>query len=245
MLTQNVINVCFSPALFHLYKDENSIIVIVDILRATSAICTAFDRGAEKIIPVASIDEARKYKEKGYLVAAERDGVVLDFADFGNSPDNFTVERVKGKTIVYSTTNGTQAIQLAQGCYKIVIGAYLNHKILCEWLITQNKNVVVLCAGWKDRFSLEDSVYAGAMTDNLIRNGNFSTTCDSALASIDLWNYAKINVLEYIRKAAHRTRLEKLKLDNVIEYCHTFNLSDSLPVLENDYLINLNKVRQS
>ena len=236
---KNRIEVCFTPALFHLFKDESSIVVIVDILRATSAICTAFDKGAEKIIPVGTIEEARKYKDKGYLVAAERDGVVLDFADFGNSPKNFTFERVNRKTIVYSTTNGTQAIQMANSCYKVVIGAYLNHKILTDWLIKQNRNIIILCAGWKNRFSLEDSVYSGALANTLINTGNFTTNCDSALASIDLWKIAQGNVLEYIQKAAHRTRLKNLKLDDVIEYCHTFNISNSLPVLKNDYLVNL------
>ena len=92
---------------------QDSIVVIIDILRATSAICTAFDNGASSIIPVADIPEARNYKDRGYLVAAERDGFVLDFADFGNSPFNFTREKVAGKTIVYSTTNGTGIIKLA------------------------------------------------------------------------------------------------------------------------------------
>jgi 2-phosphosulfolactate phosphatase len=235
----NKIEVCFTPALFHLYKDESSIVVIVDILRATSAICTAFDRGAKKIIPVASIEEAGKYKEKGYLLAAERDGVVLDFADFGNSPKNFTPERVKGKSIVYSTTNGTQAIQMAIGCYKVVIGAYLNHKILTEWLVKQERDITILCAGWKDRFSLEDTIFTGALTTSLIKTGNFVTNCDSALASMDLWNVAKDDLIGYIQKASHRERLKKLVLDDIIEYCHTFDISCSLPVLENGYLINL------
>ena len=97
----------------------NSIVVIIDILRASSAICTAFANGAASIIPVADVGEAREYKSKGYLVAAERDGFVLDFADFGNSPFNFTREKVEGKTIVYSTTNGTGIINQASSAYII------------------------------------------------------------------------------------------------------------------------------
>ena len=111
MCNKKKIEVCFSPAVFQYYKDSNAIAVVIDTLRASSAICNAFQNGVEKLIPVKTIDEARKYKKKGFIVAAERDGYVLDFADFGNSPFNFTEERVKGKTIVYSTTNGTQAIK--------------------------------------------------------------------------------------------------------------------------------------
>jgi len=83
---------CFSPALYEPERHVGSIVVVIDILRATSAICTAFENGAESIIPVATVPEAKEYKEKGYLVAAERDGYVLDFADFGNSPFNFIFE---------------------------------------------------------------------------------------------------------------------------------------------------------
>ncbi|MBA7540396.1 putative 2-phosphosulfolactate phosphatase [subsurface metagenome] len=126
MNNKNKIEVCFSPAIFQYYKDSNAIAVVIDTLRATSAICNAFQNGVEKIIPVKTIDEAREYKKRGFIVAAERDGYVLDFADFGNSPFNFTEERIKGKTIVYSTTNGTQAIQMAESCYMVVIGSFLN-----------------------------------------------------------------------------------------------------------------------
>ena len=235
------IEVCFAPPLFHLYKSEDSIVVIVDILRATSAICAAFDRGAEKIIPVATIEEARKYKEQGFLVAAERDGVVLDFADFGNSPENFTEERVKGKTVVYSTTNGTQAIMMAEGCKSVAIASYLNHRVISEWLISQENDIVIFCSGWKDRFSLEDSVYAGALAETLMNSGKFTNNCDSAMASLDLWEKAKPDLQSYIKKASHRKRLKKLVMEHVVEYCHTFDLFTSLPVLEKNYLINLKR----
>ena len=88
---------CFSPALFEADCHTDSIVVIIDVLRASSAICNAFANGAASIIPVAEIEEAKMYKSKGYLVAAERDGFILDFADFGNSPFNFTKEKVEGR----------------------------------------------------------------------------------------------------------------------------------------------------
>src|ERR1035437_4937876 len=122
---QKRVEVCFTPAVFDCFHDLEAVVVVVDVLRATSAICTAFMNGVDKIIPVGTVDEAREYKNKGYLLAAERDGLVLDFADFGNSPYNFTPERVKGKTIIYSTTNGTQAIQMASSCHKVAIGSFL------------------------------------------------------------------------------------------------------------------------
>ena len=158
------IEVCFTPAVFNCFSHPDAVVIVVDVLRATSAICTAFMNGAANIIPVETVQEAREYKAKGYLVAAERDGFVLDFADFGNSPFNFTKERVEGKTIAYSTTNGTQAIKMASKCYQVAVGAYLNPTAISDWAINQNRDIIILCAGWKNRFSLEDSLLAGAIT---------------------------------------------------------------------------------
>lgn len=233
------IEVCFSPELFQHFFKEDRIVVIADILRATSAICTAFHNGVNKIIPVDDLEEARQYKKDGYVVAAERDGQVLDFADFGNSPFNFTRESVGGKTIVYSTTNGTRAMKMAQKCYKTVIGSFINLNAVCEWLIKNEKDVIVLCAGWKGKFNLEDSVYAGAVVEYLIKSDKFQTICDSALASKDLWSLAREDIVGYIDKAAQRHRLRRLNLDDVIEYAHTPNSSDVIPVIENGYIINL------
>lgn len=235
------IEVCFSPAMFNCFQDSEAVVVVVDVLRATSAICTAFMNGAEKIIPVASVNEARKYKEEGFLVAAERDGMVLDFADFGNSPFNFTPERVSGKTIVYSTTNGTQAIQLASSCSQVAVGSYLNISALCKWIADSQRNVIIFCAGWKNRFSLEDAVLAGAITKILINQYNCSTICDSALSSMDLWNLAEPDLLGYIDKAAQRSRLRKHGLDDVIEYCHTFNKTNIIPLYSDGSITGIPK----
>jgi len=129
------IEVCYSPALFPFYENPDAIVVVTDILRASSVIVTAFMNGVERIIPVGTLEEAQAYKEKGYMVAAERDGIVRDFADFGNSPYNFTPERVKGNQIVYSTTNGTNAIKLASTGVQVLIGAYLNLTAMAKHML--------------------------------------------------------------------------------------------------------------
>src|SRR5665213_1714030 len=152
------IDACFSPMLYPVYKDEESIVVIIDILRATSAICTAFEHGAEKVIPVATVEEARVYKEKGFLVGAERDAVQVEGFDFGNSPFSYMGDNVKGKTIVITTTNGTQAIHAARDAYKVVIGSFLNIDSLCKWLTDEKRSVLLLCSGWKNKFNLEDAL---------------------------------------------------------------------------------------
>lgn len=145
----NTIQTCYSPALFPLFKEENAIVVVVDVLRATSAICTAIHHGVDKMIPVAGLDEARKYKAEGYLVAAERNAIKQEGFDFGNSPFHYIDEDLSGKTIVISTTNGTQAIEAAKDSSTILIGSFLNISAIANWILQQERNVIVLCAGWK------------------------------------------------------------------------------------------------
>jgi 2-phosphosulfolactate phosphatase len=227
---------CFSPALYESHLHQGSVVVIIDILRATSAICTAFANGAEKIIPVGTVEEARAFKMKGYLVAAERDGFVLDFADFGNSPFNFTREKVAGKTIVYSTTNGTGIINLASSGNEIAIGSFLNISSLVEWLIKKDKNIVLFCAGWKNRFNIEDTVCAGAIAERLMATTLYKTICDSTNAAIDLWSLAKADLKLYISKVAQNTRLCDKGLGDCIEFCLTPDFTDVIPVIRNGVL---------
>jgi len=229
---------CFAPGLFNPEEHVNSIVVIIDILRASSAICTAFANGAVSILPVADAAEAMEYKSKGYLVAAERDGFVLDFADFGNSPFNFTRERVEGKTIVYSTTNGTGIINQASSAYLIVIGSFLNLTALTDWIIKMERDVLLFCAGWKNRFNLEDSVCAGAIAERMMETGLFTTICDSTLAAMDLWSHASNDLPAYIDKTAQRSRLRDKNLDDCIGFCLTIDFTNKIPIMKNGFLVD-------
>ena len=238
--TKKTIEVCFSPQLyeFKLTKDD-FITVIVDILRATTSICAAFDHGVRKIIPVAGIREAQEYKKKGYLVACERDGQVLDFADIGNSPSDFLVDDYKGKTIAYSTTNGTKAIKFARDADEIVIGSFSNLTALSRWLISKNKNIVILCAAWKNLFNLEDSLFAGALSEKILHHEKFHTECDSVQASLDLWSLARNDLKGYLSKSSHRNRLKHLVTDEDFLYTVSPDSNKVIPLLINDYLENI------
>jgi 2-phosphosulfolactate phosphatase len=237
MIVMRELETCFSPALYEPESHSGSIVVIIDILRATSAICTAFENGAASIIPVGTIPEAKEYKRMGYLVAAERDGFVLDFADFGNSPFNFTREKVTGKTIAYSTTNGTGIIKMAASANEIIIGSFLNISAVVKWLSERDKNVVLFCAGWKNRFNLEDTICAGAISERLMTGSQYSTIDDSTIAALDLWSVAKADVRGYIEKAAQRTRLRDKKLDDCIEFCLQEDFTATVPVIRDGILV--------
>jgi 2-phosphosulfolactate phosphatase len=227
------VEVCFSPALFgDILTAGDFIVVLVDVLRATTTICTAVGNGVEAIVPVATHAEARQLKAQGFLVASERDGVQLDWADFGNSAFSFTKDAVGGRTLVYCTTNGTGALHIAKSASRIAIGAFVNISALTRWLSEQQKDVVVLCSGWKNKFCLEDTLFAGALTERLLETGSFRTECDSAHAAMDLWSAAESDVLGYLEKAAQRHRLKKLGLDDVIPYSFSADQVDVVPVFD-------------
>jgi len=235
------IEICFSPKLYaEIITTGQFIVVLADVLRATTSICAAFQNGAQSIIPVASVDEAKRLKDEGYLVASEQDGKKLDFADFGNSAFSFTREVVENKSIVYCTTNGTRALHIAKNAERIAIGAFTNISALTRWLAAQDKNVVILCSGWKNKFCLEDSVFAGALTEKLLLTGLFETHCDSAHAALDLWSVARPDLLGYLEKAAHRHRLKKLELDDVLPYSLMPDSTNAVPVFVNDRILNMN-----
>ena len=233
------IETCLTPALLPLYQIENSIAVIIDIFRATSSICYGIENGAEAIIPVAQVEECAAYREKGldYLLAAERNGEVVEGFDFGNSPFSYTKEKVAGKTVVLTTTNGTHALHLSRAAKKVVIGSFLNLTALCNWLKDQQENILLVCAGWKNNFNLEDTLFAGAVVEQLKAN-NYKLD-DPSIAANDLYQLGKDDLNLYLQKTAHSERLKKLGIEEDIKFCLQVDLTTAIPVLEGEKLMKL------
>lgn len=233
------IEVCYTPQAYPLFHKDTSIVVVIDIFRATSAIVTAFYNGVGKMIPVATVDEAKEYQKNGFMAAAERDGEVIEGFELGNSPFGYMNNKVKGKTIAISTTNGTQAIEASRKASKILIGSFLNLDVLCEYLAQQKKDVILVCAGWKNKFNLEDTIFAGAVVEKLTTESGFEITCDSAIASKHLYSIAKNDLFEFLSNSSHRNRLAKLDLERDIKYCLTPNQCPVIPVMEGKYLVKM------
>lgn len=229
------IEVCLSPSLIPSYKIEGRIVVVIDIFRATSSICYGIENGATEIIPVASVEECKSYENKGYLLAAERNGEVVQGFNFGNSPFSYTKEKVSGAKVVLTTTNGTHAIQEAKKASKIVIGSFLNLDALCNWLSVQNQDVLLLCSGWKNKFNLEDTLFAGAVV-NILKE-KFSHHCDAAIAAEDMYLLAKDNLRQYLYKSSHSQRLKELNIEDDIQFCLKKNICKTIPVLQDGKLV--------
>lgn len=225
------IDVCFSPALYPAYHDPEAIVVVVDIFRATTTMAAAFSNGVRSIRPVATVEEAQAYKEKGWLVGAERNVRRCDFADFGNSPFDYTPEKVAGKEIVFTTTNGTKAITIAQSAYRVVTGAFINLQAVADYCVGHKRNVVVLCSGWQDKVNIEDTLFGGALVDLLVNTGLYEKGSDSAVIAQDMWTTNKEDLLRYLAPTDHVARLKANHLDDSIPYCLMLSITDRVPEL--------------
>jgi 2-phosphosulfolactate phosphatase len=237
--TRKLVEVCYTPGEYEYFKGNYEIVVVIDVLRATSAICAAFDNGIASIIPVPTVEEAWEYKKKGYLAGAERKGQIVEGFDFGNSPFSYMNPDFKGKDVVLTTTNGTKSLDVAKDAEIVVVGSFLNLDFLSKWLEKQDKNILCLCSGWQDKFNLEDTICAGAIADYLISTGNFTSVEDSSIAAKYLYQSAKDNYFGYLKSSSHRRRLKNLNLNEDIKYCLTPNQTNVIPILKNGKLVNL------
>ncbi len=233
-------SVALTPLLYPNYEDPDAIVVVIDVLRATSAISSAFETGVKAIIPVESIELAREWKAKGFLVGAERNGEKIEEFDFGNSPYDYMDPALKGKEIVLTTTNGTRAFNLAaREGYKVVSASFVNVTAVSEWLADQDRDVIIICSGWKGRYNLEDSMCAGAIIDMLSQHEQFNDYSDSALASKYLYQGAKDDTFKFLRNSSHRKRMKRLNMKEDIRYSLTPDQSKIIPILNGDRLVPL------
>lgn len=230
------LEVCLSPALLHLYDVKNSIVVIIDVLRATSTICTALYNGAAKIIPVASVEECVNIgRQLSAITAGERDGKIAEGLAYGNSPFEYPRDFIEGKILVLTTTNGTKLLHMAKDAIQIVTGSFPNLSAVCDYLVAQGKNVILGCAAWKDRVNMEDTLFAGAVVHRIKQH--FNVNCDSALAAETLYNTAKDDIFGFMRQASHFQRLSRYGLEKDIRYCLTPDSANVLPLLQNGELV--------
>ena len=229
------ISVCLSPELIHLFDLSGKTVVVVDILRATSCITTAFAHGIQSMRPVASIDECRALKNDGYVIAGERGGKKVDGFDIGNSPFSYMEPDLKGKKVAITTTNGTLAIEKSRTADHILIGSFLNIKVLANKINQLDNDLVIHCAGWKGSVNAEDTVFAGALIEQLSTNYHPST--DDASVAHALYLHNKKDLLTYVSQSSHANRLKGFGIMQDVEYCLEYDKYDIVPYLKNDVII--------
>ncbi|PUZ28517.1 2-phosphosulfolactate phosphatase [Chitinophaga parva] len=230
------LEVCMSPALLHLYDVKDSIVVIIDVLRATSTICTALYNGAARIIPVADVAECVRIGQAlGAITAGERDGKIAEGLQYGNSPFEYPRSFVEGKTVVLTTTNGTKLLHMAKDARQIITGSFPNLSAVCDYLVSRQQHVILGCAAWKDRVNMEDTLFAGAVVSRI--RDHFQVNCDSALLAEQAYLSGKHDLFEFMRGATHFKRLIGFGLEKDVRYCLTPDSAPVLPLLVNNELI--------
>lgn len=242
MTQQPTIHTSLSPALLHLYDISNSVVVIIDVFRATSTIASALYNGARCVIPVDSVPKAIEIsKNIDGIAAGERDGKIADGLQHGNSPLEYHRAFIENKTLVLTTTNGTRLLQMAldKNADTIISGSFPNLSAVCDYLAGENKNVVLGCAGWKDRFNLEDTLFAGAVISRIKKH--FTIHCDSSLMAETMYEKYKKNLPGFAPKLTHYHRLvDRFGLIEDINFCLTNDVANVLPVYAEGKLVARN-----
>ncbi|MCB9246249.1 MAG: 2-phosphosulfolactate phosphatase [Flavobacteriales bacterium] len=222
------VEVILSPALRHLTDLEGKLVVVIDILRATTTICAALHNGARSVEPVAELEQALEAIEAGKLVGGERNGIKVDGFHFGNSPQEYTAEHILDKDIVLSTTNGTRCIEMSQGATLILAGAFVNKRVLTDFLLSRTESIVLFCAGWKDQVNLEDSLFAGKILE--ILQGECAVEGDAAQMLLRWVSNDHAECAEILQRANHVERFRRLGVDD-LNYCLQEDLHPVVPIL--------------
>jgi 2-phosphosulfolactate phosphatase len=229
------IHVCLSPELTHLYDLSDKTVVVVDILRATSCMTTAFAHGITAIRPVANLEECRELKTQGYITSGERNGEKVEGFDKGNSPFEYMGADMRGNKIAFTTTNGTQAIAKSKSARELLIGSFLNLSAVVKHLKSSSNSVLIVCAGWKGRVNLEDTLFAGAVVDAL--KNDFDISDDAELIALQQYEQAKGNMVEFLGQSSHVKRLNRLNIHKDIAFCLTPDQYNVLPRLVEGELV--------
>lgn len=233
-----------SPALLDLYEVKDAIMVVIDVLRATSTIATALYNGAAAVIPVDDIAKCITIGDSiGGITAGERDGKIAPGLQYGNSPFEYPGEFVGGKILVLTTTNGTKLLHmaLARGASHIITGSFPNYSAVCDYLVSQNKPVILGCSAWKDRVNMEDTLFAGAVISRV--KEHFNIECDASGAAETLYDAAKADLYGFLKtkNATHYRRLTNFGLERDLQYCLSMDQANVLPFYEHDRLIRHGK----
>ena len=235
------LNTIISPSLIDLYDIKDSLFVVIDVFRATSTFAVALYNGAKSIIPTDSVEDCIRIGQlTDGITAGERDGVIIEGLNHGNSPSEYPRDFIENKTLVITTTNGTKLLHqsLEKGVHQIITGSFPNLNSVVRYIIQQNRNVYLACAGWKNRFNIEDTLFAGAVIEQV--RDHFTIQCDSSLMAENLYLRHKNNLANFIQKTTHWHRLSRYGLENDMLTCISLNIADCLPFFQNDKLIKQN-----
>ena len=208
-------------------------VVVIDVLRASTTIATALRNGAKEIIPVTTVERAVKISGHLFgdviLLGGERNGKMIQGFNLGNSPADYSEEKVKGKSIIFSSSNGSQAIERARYAQVLFVCGFVNISRVAHTLGELRNDFIVVCAGDSGGFSVEDSVCAGMLLHRIGKqDGVELTLSDAAAAAIVLYKAHSRNILKMIRNSQHGKYLAEIGFGEDLKTCANV---DSIPIL--------------
>jgi len=213
-------------------KLKDRIVVVIDVLRASTTICRALESGAKEVIPMDSpasaIELAASLSSDNVLLCGEREGVIIEGFDLGNSPSEYTPERVGGRTLIFSSTNGSRTIVRSRSARDTVVGGFVNIQVVMDYLSRSLDDLVILCAGKWLQFAMEDSVCGGLLIDKLLQRQENIELNDGAGTSRILYRHFEDSILDMVKSSAHGKYLESIGMGKDLPLCASLN---SLPVL--------------
>ena len=230
------IEVCLSPELIHLFDLKGKTVVVVDILRATSCMTTAFAHDINSMKPVATLEECKALKQEGYYIAAERGGQKVEGFDIGNSPFSYMEPQLNGANVAVTTTNGTLAITKSMAANDVLIGSFLNISGVAKKVIELEQDLIIHCAGWKGSVNAEDTLFAGALI-NLLTD-SYEMSADDATVAHALYQQHKGNMLAYVAQSSHAQRLQAFGIMKDIEFCLETDRYEVVPYLKDGSIIS-------
>ncbi|MEM2673420.1 MAG: 2-phosphosulfolactate phosphatase [Candidatus Bathyarchaeia archaeon] len=224
--------------------NRGDLIIVVDVLRCTSTIVTALANGAKAIIPVKTLKEAERVHSKnpGYILAGERGGLKPRRFDMGNSPLEYTREKVFGRVIVLTTTSGTLALTCSKDAKWVLIGSFLNAKSVAEKAAfiaeAEGIDISIIQSGTNGRFSLEDFICAGAIISKL--PSELIELSDPAQAALLVFRYGEKDLCANIMKSEHSKRLIELGFNEDIEFSCQIDLFTIAPLYKSGVITKNN-----
>lgn len=229
------IEVSLTPALYPFRTiTSGHTTVAIDVLRATTAVCAAFQAGCREVVPLDSLEPLAHYRQLGYKSAAERGGKKLDGAEYGNSPTEYLRMDMNGVKLAYSTTNGTVCILRGADAELTLVGSFANLSALAGRLKADNRDTVLLCSGWQNDFCIEDTLMAGALIEKLADTAK--PHGDAATMALAMWQMAKDDSYGYCQRASHVHRLEGFGAGNDIVFAFKHDTCPVVPELNNGVL---------
>jgi 2-phosphosulfolactate phosphatase len=246
MLNQmNNVEVVFTPEEIKNRRLSDKLIVVIDVLRASSTIVTALAYGCRGLVPILSPEQAKEkaqqFKKEEVLLGGEREGRKIKGFDLGNSPREYQKEKVEDRIIIFSTTNGVKTLERVRGAFRIIIASFLNLQATFNYCSKFQGDILLACAGKEGYFSLEDTVCAGMLINSL--RDIYSDTCqevDANLTAQVLYKKFGNNILEMLRKSQHGRYLESIGLRKDLEFCSQLDIFNIVPIFR-DGLISLNE----